>query len=163
MSEEHRSTSRTLQTVAFVAVPVIVAILVAVVVLSARSDDGGDDESTGRRDDAPAVAFCEQTASIRGQIEAAVARLEDSGTDAPTPAEIADLVESFDIASLDVDSAPAELRDDLRYLLEHRDEALVKIRSAPADTPVTEIVPADLAERFSTLVQFSISNCVADG
>jgi len=148
--------------VAFVAVPVIVAIVVAVVVLSVRSDDGGDDGPGGGRDDAAAVAFCEQTAPIRRQIEATVERLEASGVDAPTPDEVANLVESFDLASLDVDSAPVELRDDLRYLLDHRDEAIVTIRAAPADTPVSELVPADLAERFSTLVQFSISNCVTD-
>ncbi|MEO6988399.1 MAG: hypothetical protein ABI239_07110, partial [Aquihabitans sp.] len=86
-------------------------------------------------------------------------RIQADGREVPTPAELADLIESLDISKISVDEAPAELRDDLQYVIDRRTEAVTQIRSAPPGTPISKLLPHDLLDRFATVVQYNLDHC----
>lgn len=175
MNDQTRGSASTLRTIALIAIPVIVAIAVAAFVLSARDKDSSEavaptttSATTSTTDDQPGTtttvdpgvaSFCTETATISTQMQEASKRFEAKGDDVPSPGEVADLLESFDLSAIDVDRAPAALQDDLRYLIERRDAAVAEIRTAPEGTAVSDLVPADLLERFASIIQFYLDNC----
>lgn len=171
MNDPKPGSASTFRTIALIAIPVIVAIAVAAFVLSARDKEGDGSAApttsmavdgqpgTTTTVDPKVASFCRETETINQQMQEASERFQTDEGDVPTPDEVADLIASFDLASLDIDQTPAEMQDDLKYLIERRDAAVDEIRRAPVGTPITELLPADLLERFANIIQYHLDFC----